>query len=89
MNIKQLNEKLERLLEDEVTDELLSFSSHDELIHSEGDYDDYLCESPEKGYCVTSITYEYNEPQINYQTEWYPTKEDAIKAYKSELGIED
>ena len=89
MDIRQLNERLERLLEGEVTDELLSFSSHDELIHSEGDYDDYLCESPEKGYCVTSITYEYSEPQINYQTGWYPTKEDAIKAYKSELGIED
>lgn len=89
MDIRQLNERLEKLLEDAATDDLLSFSSRDELINSNGDYDDYLCEDPEKGFCVTSITYEYNEPQINYQTEWYPTKEDAIKAYKNELGIED
>lgn len=86
MNIRELNEALDRLLEGEITDELLSFSSYSDLLRSKGNFDDYLCEDPEKGFCITTITYEYEDPQINYQTDWYPTKEEAVQAYNKDLG---
>ena len=69
------------------TENLLSFCSHEELLNSDGDFDDYLCHKEDKGYCITSITYEYEEPQINYQTEWHPTKEEAKSAFEKELSI--
>ena len=87
MNFKKFNEALTKLLKEENTEDLLSFAYTCELLKSDGDFDDYLCSDPDKGFCITSITYEYEEPQINFQTEWYPTKEEAKRAYEEELGI--
>ena len=72
----------------ELTDKLLSFAHRAVLLNSNGDYDDYLCESKDNKYCITTITYEYNEPQINYQTEWLNTELEAKRAFKKDMAIE-
>ena len=70
----------------ELTDDLLSFTHRATLFNSSGDYDDYLCESKEHKFCVTTITYEYNEPQINYQTKWFDTAEQAKQEFEKDFA---
>lgn len=69
----------------EYVDNILSFSDKEELINSEKDFEDFLCYKEGKGYCVLSITFEYEEPQINFQTEWFETKEEALDSYKKDF----
>ena len=71
--------------EDNSVEALLAFSDHEELIDSTKDFEDYLCYKDGKGYCVTSITFEYEKPQINFQTEWFDTKEKALNSYKKDF----
>ena len=58
-----------------------------ELIRRNGDFEDYVVDVKGAYYSVISLTYEYEEPDVNYQTDWFKSKEQAIKAYEEDLEI--
>ena len=65
----------------------LDLFTNAELIRRNGDFEDYLVDVKGEYYSVIVITYEYEEPDINYQTDWFKSKEQAIKAYEKDLEI--
>lgn len=65
----------------------LDLFTNAELIRRNGDFEDYLVDVKGEYYSVISLTYEYEEPDVNYQTDWFKSKEQAIKAYEEDLEI--
>ena len=84
MDIKEINEQLKKALNEDA-DSILSVFSDYELLNSEGDFENYLVNVQNKSFSVISLTYEYGDAEINYQTGWFDTKEEAIQQYKNDL----
>ena len=60
---------------------LLNWATDVELLSKQNEFEDYLVSINNKCFAVFSITYEYEEPQYNFYTKWYDTKELALKEY--------
>lgn len=81
-----INESVEKRPIKESADDLLSWATGSELIHSNGEFEDYLVDITGDKFCVIGVTYETGDAKMDYQTSWYNTPEDAIKAYKAEFN---
>lgn len=67
-------------------EQILSTFSNYEQIESNGDFDTYVV-SVNNNFSILMLTYEYENPTLNYQTEWFNTREEAIKQCENDLNL--